>query len=199
MDITAVTARSRSQMLTWTKRRPLQQLRQIPRVPREIVGAELSLPVSPPLVASPGLRVDGAGECKTRKIHLRLKVDVTAATYEIDARTITHFNDCILTAYSSPPCGHCVIGASHLSDTQTQSGPDNHSGKCYLLSTPQLSETVRMSLIHVISDRWRTETWGSGARRTAEKVVSDSPSHTRFCESSLHIYICIYIYIYIYI
>ena len=178
----AVTATSTSQMLTRTKHRSLQQLHRTPRVPQEIVGAESSLPVPPPVVASPQLRVDGARECKGRKIHLRLKVDVTAAIYKINASTITHFNDLILTAYSSPPCGHCVIGASHLSDTQTRSGPDNHSGKCYLLSTPLLSKTARTSLIHVISDRRRTETRCSRKRERDEKVVSDSPSHTRFCE-----------------
>ena len=58
---------------------------------------------------------------------------------------IMNFDYCIFTADSSPPCGHCVVGASHLSDTQTQSRPEIHVSKCYLLSTPELPTIVRLS------------------------------------------------------
>ena len=112
------------------------------------MAAESSLPAPPHLVASLDLRIDSVIECKTRTPDLRLKVHVTTATYKNNASVITHFNDCIFTADSSPPCGHCIIGASHLSDTQTQSEPDIHVGKCYLLLTPQLSETV-YNLCHI--------------------------------------------------
>ena len=129
------------------------------------------------LIASSKLHIDGAVECKRQTIDLSLKVDVATATYEINASTITHFNACIFTAVSSPLCDHCIVGASLLSDTQTQSRPEIHIRKCYLLLNPLLSETVRLSLISVISGRWRTETQGSGDRMD-EKVITDSPAHT---------------------
>ena len=78
---------------------------------------------------------------------LRKKVDSATATYEMIASMIMNFIYCIFTADSPPPCGHCIIGASLLTDTQNQSRPDSHCSK-YL--TPQLPTTVRLSNKKVI-------------------------------------------------